>query len=252
MHGVGYPYLKLGFTSFNLPAPVPVLLQVNPDPLFPTVEFPNPEEGKGALKLAMEAAEAAGSTLILANDPDADRLAVAELGPSGWKVFNGNEIGIMLGYSEWQEWKKINPRKDASKVVLLASTVSSKMLQRISQVEGFTFMETLTGFKWLGNKAIELAQQGYEVLFAYEEAIGFMCGTVVMDKDGVSAAAKFAELRHQLKLNGLTCLQYLEGLFDKYGYFVSKNSYFICHDQEKTQKIFERIRYTAAPKPSVC
>lgn len=99
---------------------------------------------------------------------------------------------------------------------MLASTVSSKMLKKMANVEGFYYEETLTGFKWLGNKAIDLGQQEYEVLFAYEEAIGFMIGHIVKDKDGISALATFAELVVQLDKRGLMISEYLEELHNKY------------------------------------
>lgn len=126
---------------------------------------------------------------------------------------------------------------------MVASTVSSKFLARMGEVEGFTFVESLTGFKWIGNTAMDLEKQGKEVVFSYEEAIGFTIGDIVKDKDGVSALAFFSEWVIQLKKRGLTAYEYLEELYKKYGYFVSENSYFICDDKHKIQKIFERIRY---------
>lgn len=108
MHGVGYPYVVKAFEAFGLKEVIPVECQVEPDAKFPTVEFPNPEEGKGALKMAMETAEKNGCTLILANDPDADRLAVAEMDKDGnWKIFTGNEIGCLLGYWEMMQFQKV-------------------------------------------------------------------------------------------------------------------------------------------------
>lgn len=126
---------------------------------------------------------------------------------------------------------------------MVASTVSSKFLARMGEVEGFTFVESLTGFKWIGNTAMNLEKQGLNVIFSYEEAIGFTIGDIVKDKDGVSALAFFAEWAIQLNKRGLTAYEYLQSLYKKYGYFVSANSYFICDDKLKIQKIFERIRY---------
>lgn len=126
---------------------------------------------------------------------------------------------------------------------MVASTVSSKFLARMGEVEGFKFVESLTGFKWIGNTAMDLEKGGLSVIFSYEEAIGFTIGDIVKDKDGVSALAFFAEWATQLYKRGITANDYLEELYIKYGYFVSENSYFICHDKPKIQKIFERIRY---------
>lgn len=109
MHGVGYPFVQQVFEAFGHRAPVPVAAQVEADPSFPTVAFPNPEEGKGALKLAMETARANGCSLILANDPDADRLAVAEFDESSgeWRVFSGNEIGVLFAHWEWTKYREV-------------------------------------------------------------------------------------------------------------------------------------------------
>lgn len=126
---------------------------------------------------------------------------------------------------------------------MVASTVSSKFLARMAEVEGFRFEEALTGFKWIGNKAMELEREGYTVVFAFEEAIGFTVGDIVKDKDGVSALGVFSEWAVQLKKRGMTPYQYLESLYAKYGYFVSDNSYFICGDKALIGQIFKRIRH---------
>jgi phosphomannomutase len=96
MHGVGYPFIQAAFHSFGLPPPIPVPLQVQPDPTFPTVKLPNPEEGAGALQLAFATAQDHKARLVVASDPDADRFVFAELQDDGsWRLFNGNEIGLM-------------------------------------------------------------------------------------------------------------------------------------------------------------
>lgn len=133
------------------------------------------------------------------------------------------------------------------KLAMVASTVSSKFLERMAEVEGFRFEESLTGFKWIGNTAMNLEKEGYDVIFSYEEAIGFTIGDIVKDKDGVSALAFFSEWAIQLYNRGLTVNDYLEGLYSKYGYFVSDNSYFICHDKSLIQSIFRRIRFGDQP-----
>ncbi len=127
-----------------------LVAQADPDPTFKTVAFPNPEEGEGALKLAMETARRSGSKVIIANDPDADRLAVAERVGEGWRLFSGNEIGWVLGHWMWK--KAIREGTESGKIAMLASTVSSKFLGAVAKKEGFLFEETLTGFKWMGNR----------------------------------------------------------------------------------------------------
>ncbi|KAI7898662.1 uncharacterized protein BX663DRAFT_524309 [Cokeromyces recurvatus] len=242
MHGVGAPFAKRAFESFGLPAFTPVEAQILPDPDFPTVAFPNPEEGKGALTLAIQTAEQVGGSIILANDPDADRLAIAEKQSDGqWIIFSGNQIGSILGAASFE--KAIASGYKPEQLAMVASTVSSKFLARMAEVEGFTFVESLTGFKWIGNTAINLESQGLNVIFSYEEAIGFTIGNIVKDKDGVSALAFFSEWAVQLYKRGITAYQYLEELYKKYGYFVSENSYFICDDKKKISTIFDRIRF---------
>ncbi|KAI9486531.1 MAG: hypothetical protein EXX96DRAFT_549427 [Benjaminiella poitrasii] len=242
MHGVGTPFAKRAFNCFKLPAFTPVEAQVLPDPDFPTVAFPNPEEGKGALTLAIQTAEQVGGNIILANDPDADRLAIAEKQPDGqWIIFSGNQIGSILGAASFE--KAIAAGYKPEQLAMVASTVSSKFLARMAEVEGFTFVESLTGFKWIGNTAMRLEKQRLNVIFSYEEAIGFTIGNIVKDKDGVSALAFFSEWAVQLYKRGITAYQYLEELYKKYGYFVSENSYFICDDKKKISSIFDRIRF---------
>uniref|UniRef100_A0AAZ3NQP6 Phosphoglucomutase 2 n=1 Tax=Oncorhynchus tshawytscha TaxID=74940 RepID=A0AAZ3NQP6_ONCTS len=223
VHGVGHAFVQSAFKAFDLRPPYAVEEQKDPDPEFPTVKYPNPEEGKGVLTLSFALAEREGATVVLANDPDADRLAVAEQQKGGqWRVFSGNELGALLGWWVYQCWKQTNPDQSTVKsVYMLASTVSSKILRAIALKEGFHFEETLTGFKWMGNRARELLDQNKIVLFAFEEAIGYMCGSAVLDKDGVKHHA----------VTELTAVS--TGL----------NSYFICHDQAVIRAMFDRLRH---------
>ncbi|RLN06350.1 hypothetical protein BBO99_00008133 [Phytophthora kernoviae] len=254
MHGVGHAFTSRSFAAFDHKPYVQVQAQLLPDPEFPTVAFPNPEEGKGALQLAMETAEANGARLILANDPDADRLAVAEQdpsSPSGWRIFTGNEIGVLLGCWELEQYLRLHPDCDHKQLYFVASTVSSKMLRAVAQAEGLNFEETLTGFKWMGNKTFELREAGKTVLFSFEEAIGFCVGDLVKDKDGVAAAAVFAEMAVQLEATKhMTVVQHLNALYERYGHFVTQNHYVKCYDPVKVRTIFERLRNNGKYWPS--
>lgn len=255
MHGVGAQWVAKAFEAFSLSPFIPVPQQVVPDAEFPTVAFPNPEEGKGALKLAIETAEKAGSVLILATDPDADRLAVAEKLPSGeWKVFTGNEIGALLANWAWLKYKQSHSNVDPSKCVVVNSTVSSKFLKALADKEGLKYDETLTGFKWIGNQAAIRMKEGYNFLFGFEEAIGFLFSDVNLDKDGVRAAAVFAEMNLQLRKQGLSIVQQLDKIYQTYGYFITRNRYFFCYDPVKMENIFNAIRnYNGSGKyPSSC
>lgn len=243
MHGVGYNYILKAFEVAGLEI-LPVEEQKDPDPEFPTVKFPNPEEGKSSLDLAIKTADLNKIPIILANDPDADRLAVAEKNEitEEWKVFTGNEIGALLGWWALHCYKEKNPKKSLDDVYMLASTVSSKILRSMAQAEGFQFIETLTGFKWMGNKAFELIQNGKDVIFAFEEAIGFMYGSAVLDKDGVSAAVHVATMYAYLNKHRITLTDQLNEIYKEYGLHIADNSYFICHDPDLINKIFNQIR----------
>jgi phosphomannomutase len=208
MHGVGRKCVENIFEVFGLAPFIPVLAQVDPNPDFPTVAFPNPEEGKGALKLSMETADANGSNVILANDPDADRLAAAEKDGGSWHIFTGNELGIILGHWMFEQLVQNKKDVDRSKIAVLNTTVSSKALAAFAKAEGLYYEETLTGFKWLGTAIERLEKSGYTFLFAFEEAIGYMVRSVPLDKDGVSAAAVFAEMAHYLYGKGTTILAF--------------------------------------------
>mmetsp|Transcript_14812 Transcript_14812/g.22304 ORF Transcript_14812/g.22304 Transcript_14812/m.22304 type:complete len:605 (+) Transcript_14812:24-1838(+) len=252
MHGVGAKWIERAFSVMNsvncLPGVIPVPVQEQPDADFPTVHFPNPEE-KGALDEAMAYASANNCTLIIANDPDADRLAVAErkefLSQSGnakddWRVFTGNEIGVMLGHYQIQKYKSIS--SGDSKAAVVSTVVSSQMLKTIAEAEGVHFSATLTGFKWIGNESLRLQKEGYNVLFSYEEALGYCVGDVVCDKDGISAAVVLAELANSVVAQGFNMQQYLGQLQSKYGMYVSFNTYLLCYDKNVTERIFSRLR----------
>lgn len=250
MHGVGYEYMTAAFNAANLKPFVVVEEQKLPDPEFPTVKFPNPEEGKSALDLSIKVANENSSSIILANDPDADRLACAtKLKNDEWHIFSGNELGALLGWWMLHKYQVQHADTDFSDVYMMSSTVSSKILESMAKQEGFNYEETLTGFKWMGNRTVELKKAGKEVIFAFEEAIGFMCGSNVLDKDGISAGMHVAELAAYLETMGLTLYDKLQEIYTQYGHHISKNSYWICYEQDIIKKIFERMRNFAS-KPN--
>lgn len=243
MHGVGAPFVTKSFAAFQLPEYVPVTEQNTPDPEFPTVQYPNPEEGKGALALAIATADRVNSRLILANDPDADRLAVAEKQENGeWRVFNGNEIAFLLASWVWEDYKKKHS-SGYDQCVMIASTVSSKILKAMAKAEGFKFEETLTGFKWIGNKADEVLKAGKTFLFGYEVEIGFLPGDISLDKDGIRTAAVFAEMAHFLyrKEANYSLGKHLTNLYNKYGWYLMRTRYFFS-TPPKANQIFGEIR----------
>lgn len=226
MHGVGDKLTRLAFDQAGFTNVVSVPEQQRPDGAFPTVEFPNPEE-KGAMDLAFALARARKADLVIANDPDADRLAVAlpsSASPSGFHQLTGNQVGVLLGHymltGGLRSLDKAVRPKDGEPLVI-ASIVSSPMLGVVARELGARYDEVLTGFKWIANRALERKKNGEQFVFGFEEALGYTVGELVRDKDGVSAAVVFAELAGVLRASGTSVLAHLEGLYRRYGLFVS-------------------------------
>ncbi|KAL8950231.1 MAG: hypothetical protein Q9222_003720 [Ikaeria aurantiellina] len=243
MHGVGFQYMISAADMTGMKSSmVNVKEQAQPDPDFPTVKYPNPEE-KGALDLAIRTANNINATLILANDPDADRFAAAEKVDNVWHQFTGDQMGILL--ADWTVSCLSSPI--TSDDVLLTSAVSSEMLSFIAKAKGFSVVETLTGFKWLGNIAHELRGKGKRVHFAYEEALGYMFPELVHDKDGIAAAVVFLR----------ACASWgspwakLQDLYAKYGYYNTVNTYWRSPSIQKTHAAFERVRSLEQPYPKL-
>uniref|UniRef100_A0A3B5QVC6 Phosphoglucomutase 2-like 1 n=1 Tax=Xiphophorus maculatus TaxID=8083 RepID=A0A3B5QVC6_XIPMA len=254
-HGVGHDFVQQAFRVFGFAPPVPVPEQKDPDPNFSSVRCPNPEEGQSVLELSLLLAERENARIVLATDPDADRLAVAERCRCGWKVFSGNELAALLGWWMFFNWKESHPDPaDTNSIYMLATTVSSKILQAFARIEGFHFEETLPGFKWIGNRIHELSKTGNRVIFAFEESIGFLCGSIVPEKDGVSAAVVVAEMAAYLQTRKLSLNQQLQNIYRTYGYHMSKTSYVTCNDPPTIQRIFSRIRNFAGDDlyPKTC
>ncbi len=184
-----------------------------PDPDFPTVAFPNPEE-PGALDLALAAAGRAGADVVIANDPDADRLAVALPGAAdraasgGWGPLSGDEIGVVLA-----DWLLAHGR--GSDRLVATTVVSSSMLGRLAAARGVAYAETLTGFKWLARAALD--RPDLRFVYGYEEALGSCVGTLVRDKDGITAALAFAELAAAERHAGRTVRDRLDDLARELG-----------------------------------
>ncbi|RMZ73679.1 phosphoglucomutase [Pyrenophora seminiperda CCB06] len=247
MHGVGLPAMQRCVETLGVASQMTVVeAQAQPDPDFPTVKFPNPEE-KGALDLAIETAEKSSIGLILASDPDADRLAAAEKVGDRWHIFSGNQLGMLLGSYLFERYPKDKPR---DKLAMLASTVSSRMLAALAKKEGFKFTETLTGFKWLGNVARQLDSEGYDVVFAFEEALGYMIPQTVHDKDSISAAAVFLTAASQWSKQGLTPYAKLQELYNYLGYFEDANTYLVSPSPSVTTAVFTTIRALGSPHPT--
>lgn len=247
MHGVGLRAMQRCVEILGIASQMTVVEeQAQPDPDFPTVKFPNPEE-KGALDLAIATAEKSSVRLILASDPDADRLAAAEKVGNQWHIFTGNQLGILLGSYLYERYPSSKPR---DKLAMLASTVSSRTLAALAKKEGFKFTETLTGFKWLGNVARDLDGEGYEVVYAFEEALGYMIPQTVHDKDSISAAAVFLTAASHWSTQGLTPYTKLQSLYEYLGYFEDANTYLVSPSPAVTTSVFTAIRALGSPHPT--
>jgi phosphomannomutase len=202
MHGVGTETVQRVFNHAGFATLILVDEQCTPDPDFPTVAFPNPEE-PGAIDLALKKARDFGADLVIANDPDADRCAAAVNDPKvGWRMLRGDELGIIFG--EWIARKYLHG-------TFSNSIVSSSALGKIAKHYGIDFKEVLTGFKWI-TKIEDLA-------FGYEEAIGYAVDSeTVNDKDGISAALFLAQIASELKSEGLTLLDLLDEVWARHGF----------------------------------
>ncbi|MCJ1411763.1 Phosphoglucomutase-3 [Ptychographa xylographoides] len=209
--------------------------QARPDPDFPTVKYPNPEES-GALDLAEALADEEEISLVFANDPDADRFSIAEKVDGVWHQLTGDQVGVFLGYYMYQL------ESHTKSMTMLTSAVSSQMLASMGEHEGFTVEETLTGFKWLGNRALTL---GSNVVFGYEEALGYMFPQFVRDKDGIAAALVFLKACSEWNSPWAK----LQELYQKYGYFENLNTYWRCAEPHLVAAAFAKIRQSTKELP---
>jgi phosphomannomutase len=212
LHGVGWRFARralalAGFTDVHV-----VSEQAEPDGTFPTAPFPNPEE-PGALDLALELARRVDADLVLANDPDADRLAAAVPTPSGrWLPLRGNQLGVLLADALLE--RVAEPRRAAA----FTSIVTTPLVAALAAERGIHFERTLTGFKWIWTAAMELEKKASKrFAFGCEEALGYSVTRAVRDKDGISAAMALAELSERSRRKGRTLLDRLHDIERRLG-----------------------------------
>ncbi|MEO3862168.1 phospho-sugar mutase [Acrocarpospora sp. B8E8] len=236
LHGVGGSTLAAAFIAAGFKSPMIVGAQHRPDPDFPTVAFPNPEE-PGAMDLALELASAPAvrADIVIANDPDADRCAVGARLPDGrFRMLTGDEVGGLLGEHVL--------RTTSGQDRLVATTiVSSSLLGRIADAYGVPYRETLTGFKWI-------MKAGPGLIYGYEEALGYSVGSdaglPVHDKDGISAALTIGAIAAQAKRDGRTLLDLLDDQARKYGLHATSQLSFRVEDLSLITKAMHRLRTT--------
>jgi phosphomannomutase len=239
LHGVGNDTVIEAFARAGFPAPYAVASQSQPDPAFPTVVFPNPEEA-GAIDAALELARQVGPDLVVANDPDADRCAIAVPDPAaadagGWRMLRGDEVGALLG-------AHLLSRGVAPGGVFANSIVSSRLLAAMARAAGVAHEETLTGFKWIARVP--------GLAFGYEEALGYcVAPDVVRDKDGVSAALLVTEQAAALAAEGRTLLDVLDDLAVEHGVYATDAFSVRVSDLALMPALMERLR--SAPPSQV-
>ncbi len=232
MHGVGWETARAVFEAAGFAEPVTVPEQIEPDGAFPTVSFPNPEE-PGAMDLSIARGVAVGADLVIANDPDADRLALAIPDGSGsFRRLSGNEVGWLLGW-------RAAAQASAAGVggTLAASIVSSPALARVAARHGLEYRDTLTGFKWVSRVP--------GLLFGYEEALGYLVDPdVVRDKDGISAALSLLSLASELAASGSSIAGQLDAFAAEFGAFASGQVATRVDDLARIGQVMASLRST--------
>ena len=215
MHGVGGDTALRAFASAGFDQPVVVASQQEPDGSFPTVSFPNPEE-PGAMDLVIDLARRSGAAIALANDPDADRLGVAipVTGETSgeWRLLRGDEIGWLLG-------DHILRHTNGDDRLVVTTLVSSSLLGKMAHKHGVAFEETFTGFKWIADAAMKRSDK--RLVFAYEQALGYLVADQPLDKDGISAALVMTEIAALAVHDGVTVQQRLDQIAAEYGQHVT-------------------------------
>ena len=226
MHGVGKETLLAVFKKAGFDLPILVEAQAEPDPDFPTVAFPNPEE-PGAMDLAIEMAQKTDADLVIATDPDADRCAVAVKDPKvGWRILHGDELGAVFAHV-------ISQRNTSG--VFANSIVSSTVVKKIAEKHSIKFQEVLTGFKWI-SKVNNLS-------FGYEEALGYCVDPLtVNDKDGISAAIFIAQIASDLVRNSKTILDLLDEIWNTHGYHATEQISIRLKDLSQVKELLNSLR----------
>jgi phosphomannomutase len=244
LHGVGGATIVDMCTRAGHTGLILVPEQFEPDGTFPTVAFPNPEE-PGALDLALHLAEEVDADLVLANDPDADRLAVAVPISGGWRLLSGNELGALLGDYVLRHWHHPEPP------IVVNSVVSSPMMARIAASRGAVHEVSLTGFKWIINAGLALEERGEgRFAFGYEEALGYSVGRTVRDKDGISAAVVMADLAAGEAALGRGVIDRLHDIWDEVGLWVSAQHSIVRTGAEGRQALLAAVDKVGEGPPS--
>lgn len=212
LHGVAESTLRDVLSQAGFCDVQSVVEQAIPDGRFPTVAFPNPEE-PGVMDRVLALGSDIHADLVVANDPDGDRLAVSVLRDGAFESLSGNDIGILLADD------LLTRHAELDKPLVVSTVVSSPMLGLVAASHGARWEQTLTGHKWIQNRALELEREGYQYVFGYEEALGYAPLASIRDKDGISSALLITDLASRLKPRGQTLIDALESLWREHGIF---------------------------------
>ena len=215
LHGVGDRLVRTILGAAGFSGLKSLASQAEPDGRFPTVDFPNPED-PAAMVQVLALAKRINAELVLANDPDAGRLAVAVVSDGGYEVLSGDDLGGMLA-DDLLERTESQPKR-----LLISSIVSSPLLGKIAKAHGARWEQTLVGHSWINHRAIEIEAEGYSYILGYDDALGYGATTFVRDKDGISAALLVADLAARCKARGSTLLDEREAMWRRYGLYVSR------------------------------
>ncbi len=226
LHGVGAAIVDRVVAASGFPQPHRVAQQIDPDPAFPTVVFPNPEE-PGAIDLALELARSTDADIAIANDPDADRCALAAVFGGQWRMLSGDELGTLLADDAMRR---------GTQGTYACSVVSSTLLGTMASAHGHRFVTTLTGFKWIGRVP--------DLAFGYEEAIGYCTDAAsVPDKDGITTLVRILTLAAQLRAEGTTVAARLDEIAARYGLHVTSQLSFRVSDLSLIAEAMARVRH---------
>ena len=245
LHGVGWPVLRRAFVAAGFPEPVPVGPQAQPDPAFPTTPYPNPEE-QGALDAAVAVAVERGADAVIANDPDADRLAVAvpappwgdgaavPVGDGTWVRLTGNQLGWLLA-------DHLLTGGEGDDRLVVSTFESSRLLARLAAEQGVHHVDVPTGFKWIVRPAAEHPELRF--VLGYEEALGYSVDGQLRDKDGIAAALVVAELLAGLRAAGATVWDRLADLARRLGHHATATRWWVADDRASVDGAMARLRH---------
>jgi phosphomannomutase len=215
LHGVGDRLVRTILGAAGFSGLKSVASQAEPDGRFPTVDFPDPE-APAAMAKVFALAKRIGAELVLANDPDGGRLAVAAASDGGYEVLSGNDVGCMLA-DDLLEKTESQPKR-----LVISSILSPPLLGKIAEAHGARWEQTLVGHGWINHRAIEVEEEGYRYIIGYDDALGYGATTFVRDKDGISAALLVADFAARCKARGSTLLGQREAMWRRYGLYVSR------------------------------